>query len=151
MKVILLRDIKGLGKANDVKSVADGYAKNYLVPNGLAKQVDSASLGELREAIKTKELKRRLQDETLKLIQEKLKSNPLRLSLAVGEKGEVFGSITKKQVLDKLIFHLSIDKRLASEISLERMDKPIKSLGWHRIALRVGSAKGEMELEAVKS
>ena len=113
MKVILLQDVKGLGKKNQQIDVSDGYAANFLIPRRLAVKVSEKSV----EILEKQKEDARLKEETLRkeaiALSEKLKKITLEFKLKVGGNGKVFGSISLKQVEEQLKskFNITIDKR----------------------------------------
>jgi LSU ribosomal protein L9P len=133
MKVILLKDVKGTGKKGEVKNVADGYANNYLIKNGLAIEATPANLKQM-EAKKRSEAKKKEEElKEAKKLKEKLESITIELSAKAGEGGRLFGSITSKQIAEHLqqSFGIHIDKR---KIELE---EAIRSLGYTRIPVKL--------------
>ena len=112
MKVILLKDVKNVGKKDEVKEVSDGYARNYLFAHGLAVQLTKGS-----SEVLTKQLDTRKEAEKAKLQEarenaSKLEANMLHFKLRVGD-GRAFGSITTKHIKDALfeIHNIDIDKK----------------------------------------
>lgn len=124
MKVILLQDVKGLGKKYEVKSVKAGYARNFLIPKDLAKQVTEKAL----KLIETqKEIEEKKATEELKKIQtfvSKVDGSEITIPVKLGEEGQLFESITSQKIAEKLkIEGFKVKK---SQIILE---EPIKELG----------------------
>ncbi len=113
MKVILLADVKGQGKKNDVIEVSDGYGKNFLIPRKLAKVADAQSLND----VKVKEAARVYRIETEKkeaqALAERLKSIEVKVLASGGADGRLYGSITTKDISEALQkdFGISIDKK----------------------------------------
>lgn len=137
MKMILLQDIKGLGKKFDVKEVKDGYARNFLAPKGLAKIADEKSLKELElqktsQGIKEKEIREKL-EKLAKAISEK----ELRFKVKTGEKGEVFGSVNKEMILAEIGKNHLLAEELMENIEAE-LAKPFKTLGRHEVIVDLG-------------
>lgn len=102
MKVVLLKDIKGKGKKGDIINISDGYAQNYLIPQGLAKPGTSSNLNEANQAKVAKEYhdeQNRLQAVALKDVIEK---TPITIKVKCGATGKVFGSVTNKEISDEL-------------------------------------------------
>lgn len=112
MKVVLLKDIKGKGKKGDIINISDGYALNYLIPQGLAKAGTSSNLNEANQA---KEAKAYHDEQNrLKAIEQKKVLEELQLSLKVkcGANGKVFGSVSNKEVADALLKqNMDIDRK----------------------------------------
>ena len=113
MKVILLADVKGQGKKNDVIEVSDGYAKNFLIARKLAKIADAQSLND----VKTKEEARLYRIETEKkearALAEKLKTIVVKVPASSGADGRLYGSVTSKDIAEQLQKQtgIVIDKR----------------------------------------
>ena len=113
MKVILKQDVKGLGKVEDLVNVSDGYARNFLFPKGLAAEANATNINIMKtkkEAEKTKK------DRELAHAQElaqRLKDMEIVIKTKSGENGKLFGSITSKDISDKLKkdFKVDIDKK----------------------------------------
>ena len=136
MKIILLEDIKNIGSRMDVKDVSDGYARNFLIPKGLARLADTQSLqmkaaweAEHKQLIgHYEELARRLKDVTLEF------------QLAVGAKGEVFGSVKSADIRKALL-----DQGFKEgEVVLV---KPFKTLGEHSVQINLrGGIKSQVKV-----
>lgn len=102
MKVVLIKDVKGTGKCGDVKEVADGYAKNFLLKNKLAKPADTTNLS---ENAKQKEADAyHKEQERLKAVElgKKVSGITVVLKIKCGENGKIFGSVTSKEVSEEL-------------------------------------------------
>ncbi|HEY4537625.1 MAG TPA: 50S ribosomal protein L9 [Erysipelothrix sp.] len=113
MKVILLKDVKKVGKKDEILDVADGYARNFLIPNGLAVEATSTGReilkGQKKEAAKEQErLKKEAQD-----LAKKLEAITLEFPVKTGEGGRVFGSVSTKQIEEELKkkHNIKVDKR----------------------------------------
>lgn len=134
MRVILLADVKGLGKKFDVKTVKDGYARNFLFPRGLAKLADKKSLDELefKKAVWEKEDKK-LKAKLL-IIAQALTHHTFRFVLKTGPKDAVFGSVTRDEIQKAVLAEIP-DAHKALEVELER---PLKTLGEHQVGLDLG-------------
>jgi len=135
MKVLLTRDVDKLGKAGAVKMVADGYARNYLIPHGLAVYASPGALKQA-ETIRKMEQKRQTQlaDEA-SAIADRLKGVTLKFQARASETGKLYGSITTKQVVDAL------EKEIGAAIDRRRLDmrEPIRSLGLHTIRVHLAT------------
>ncbi|MBQ8451244.1 MAG: 50S ribosomal protein L9 [Clostridia bacterium] len=121
MKVILLKDVKAQGKKGDEINVSDGYANNFLFKNNLAVPANQANVN-ANNKIKAEEAKR-IAEETAaaKVVAEKLKELTLEFDIEVGERGKAFGSITAKEIAEKLdTLGYTVDKKNVSTESLKR-------------------------------
>lgn len=133
MKVILKKDVRALGKTGEVKEVADGYARNYLFPRGLAIEATAGNLKVIADR-KEHEIKKELKDEDdAKRLAAKLDGSAIDFKTKAGEGGRLFGSITAKDVAEEIqrIFRVEIDKR-----KLE-IDDTIKTMGSHPVKLHL--------------
>ncbi|GIN86721.1 50S ribosomal protein L9 [Heyndrickxia sporothermodurans] len=135
MKVIFLKDVKGKGKKGETKNVADGYAHNFLIKQGLAVEATAGNLKGL-DAQKKKEQK--LADEELKEakeLKEKMEAITVELKAKSGTGGRLFGSITSKQISEELkkAHNIKIDKR---KIELE---DAIRTLGVTKVPVKLHS------------
>ena len=123
MKVVLLKDIKGKGKKGDVINISDGYALNYLIPQGLAKPGTSSNLNEANQAKKAQEYheeQNRLQAVALKEIIDKTN---LEIKVKCGANGKVFGSVTNKEISEDehAVCEKDLDKVITESIA--KIDK----------------------------
>ncbi len=122
MKVILLQNIKGLGRQNDVKDVSDGYARNFLIPRNFAIQATRDALKKLEKQTNEANAKREKLVAELKEKANRLERLTFTFTLKVGEKGEVFGGVHQKEIEQKL------DEAGFAHTSAE-LAKPIKTIG----------------------
>lgn len=125
MRVVLLADVKGLGKKNDVKNVSDGYGINFLFPQKLAKKADASAIGEVVTIQKNeKETEARLRELT-----KRISERNLEFTLKTDKTGAVFGSIGKEDILKALR-----DADLVTKDRVEiKIPKPIKELGTREV------------------
>jgi large subunit ribosomal protein L9 len=133
MKVILQREVDKLGAPGDVVEVADGYARNFLIPKGLA---SSASKGAVKHAERLREAhekRQRVAVEAAQAIADRLNSTPVRIQAKAGEDGRLFGSITVHQLADE------IEKIAGAEIDRKQiyLAEPIRSVGAHEVAVHL--------------
>jgi large subunit ribosomal protein L9 len=133
MKVILQREVDKLGAPGDVVAVADGYARNYLMPKGLA---IAATKGAVRHAERLRQAHekhvRRAVEEATELAA-RLSSSAFRIAAKVGEEGRIFGSITVADVADQI--------QRSTGVRVDRKDihfpEPIRSVGTHEVAIHL--------------
>ncbi|MFZ7942370.1 MULTISPECIES: 50S ribosomal protein L9 [Bacillaceae] len=133
MKVIFLKDVKGKGKKGEVKNVADGYAHNFLIKQGLAVEANNASISSL-DAQKKKQEKMAAEElAEAKKLKETLDTITVELKAKAGEGGRLFGSITTKQVAEELQkkHGIKIDKR-----KMELADA-IRTLGHTKVPVKL--------------
>ena len=116
MKVILLKDVKGTGKQGDVKEVADGYAKNFLIKKGLAAVADNQNLNELAGRQSSEQHKVDVAIMGAQEISDKISGKTLTFFAKAGEGGRLFGSVTSKEISAELkkVFDVDIDKKKLS-------------------------------------
>ena len=130
MKIVLLEDIDKLGKKYEIKEVADGYARNFLIPKGLAKL---ATAKNIKMAKIKKEEELRKAEEQLKNVQKivaKIEGQEITIPLKTGEKGQLFESVTS-QMISKKLAQIGFDiKKSQIEIS-----KPIKEIGEYPVKI----------------
>jgi len=133
MKVIFLKDVKGKGKKGEVKNVADGYAHNFLLKQGLAKEANNANISTL-DALKKKEEKAAAEElaEAQKL-KEALDQITVELVAKAGEGGRLFGSITTKQIAEEL------QKKHGIKIYKRKMEltDAIRTLGHTKVPVKL--------------
>lgn len=133
MKVILLQDVKGVGKAGEVRNVADGHGRNYLLPHGLALEATSGNLAQAaaRQAAQAKRDEKTLTE--AKDLSAKLESGPIVVMAKAGEGGRLFGAVTNAQIADAIraALGLEVDRH---KIELE---EPIKTAGDHVCDVRL--------------
>lgn len=113
MKVILTKDVKSQGKKGDLINVSDGYARNFLFPQGLAIEASKQALNELEGKRGAEAYRRNLEEEKARNIADRMKEITVNLTAKAGAGGKLFGSITSKDVSEALKkqFNIDIDKR----------------------------------------
>ena len=133
MKIILLKDVKGLGVEGDLVNSKDGYARNYLFPRGLAIEATPANLRKWEETNKKLENKTQEEEEEALKLKEKIETLTVTLKGKGGEGGRLFGSITSKDIADglKSQYKIEIDRR-----KIELKDN-IKVTGLQEVEIRV--------------
>lgn len=134
MKILLLQDVRGLGRKYEIKNVSDGYARNFLISKKLAVPADEKAM----------KMKGEFDAQNQKTIQEyqdmvrKLTDETLELSVKTGARGEVFGSVTAADITNVLRAKGFADGEAV-------LSKPLRTLGEHRVEVRFGKGvKGEV-------
>ena len=129
MKVILSKDVQGTGKAGEVKDVADGYARNYLIPRKLAIPASGGALKNVEQKKASEQKKVAAEEAAARALADRLTSAPVVLTAKVGDQGRLYGSITSGDIADQLSAQLGqpIDKRKIE------LDEPIRQLGTFEI------------------
>lgn len=135
MKVILKADVKGTGKKGETHEVSDGYARNFLLPRGLAVEASSSALKSMEQERQAKQQRQERIITELKTLRDKLEAITVTVPARCGEGGRLFGSVTNKDIADVItgVLGKEFDRR---QIELE---SPIKTLGTHKVALKFGN------------
>lgn len=113
MKVILMQDVKSLGKKGELVEASDGYARNYLLPKKLAKEANAQAMNEYKNAENSKNFKIATQKAQAEADKKKLEGKVFAMTAKAGQGGKLFGSITSKQVAEEIKkqYNINIDKR----------------------------------------
>ena len=113
MEVIFVKDLKGQGKTGDKKNISDGYAKNFLIPKGYAIEATATNLNNLKGKKDSEAFKKQQELENANELKKKLEDITLKLHAKAGDNGKIFGSITSKDIAEQLSkdFSLSVDKK----------------------------------------
>ena len=146
VKVILLQDVKGVGKKGEVKEVSDGYARNYLIPRKLAVEATEGNLKHFLDEAKQKEEKEERIRKKSEQILANLKKRTWEIRVNAGEKGKLFGSLTSGSLAEKLmqVSGQEVDKRWV------KLKKPIKEIGDHEVDLKLpGGVRGKISVRIV--
>jgi len=135
VKVMLMQDVKNLGRAGAVKEVADGYARNFLIPQGLAKLAIAGTLEQVRQRQKAEARRHQEAEREAEALSETLRQMTLTFKAKAGEKGRLYGSITSADIVSALSERVgrTIDRR---DLELKR---PIRELGTYRVPLRINA------------
>ena len=134
MKVILTKDVPKLGKAGEMKDVADGYATNFLIRQQVAVPASGGAYRAWQHDILAREDKRKREREEAEVAATRIGSTTLTMGVKVGDAGKLYGSITAKDIADAL-------GRRGIEVDRHRIDleEPLKALGTYKVAIRVSS------------
>lgn len=113
MKVILMQDVKSLGKKGELVEASDGYARNFLLPKKLAKEANAQAMNEYKNAENSKNFKIATQKAQAEADRKKLEGKVFAMTAKAGQGGKLFGSITSKQVAEEIKkqYNINIDKR----------------------------------------
>lgn len=132
MKVILKAKVKGVGNAGEVKDVSDGYARNYLLPRGLAVIADANALKALEQQQQLADKRDERELAGSQILKEKIEKLNLNYQVKAGEGGRLFGSVTGKDIADEMArMGIKVDRR---KIMLA---EPIRQLGNYEIEIRL--------------
>jgi large subunit ribosomal protein L9 len=132
VKVILTSDVATLGKSGELRDVADGYARNFLIPKKLAVPAAGGAFRAWQHDIASREEKRQRERAEAEVAANRIASTTLTMGVKVGEGGKLYGSITAQDIADALGRRgITIDKH---KVDLEQ---PLKSLGTYKVAVKV--------------
>ena len=133
MKVILLQDVEGLGKAGDLKEVANGYARNYLLPRQLAAGATPSLIANRQQRIAVEQHKQEKQTESNQQQAEKLGQVTLTFKARVGREGRLYGSITSQDIAEGLreAEGITVDRRMIE------LPNPIRSVGTFMVPIKI--------------
>lgn len=133
MKIILIQDVKKLGKKGEIVEVSDGYARNYVLPQKLGLEANTKNLNDLKlqKQKEEKDAKKLLDD--AKELAAQIAEQVVTVKMKAGEGGKVFGSVSSKEIAEamKKQSSLEIDKK---KIQLQ---EPIRSFGFHEVGIRL--------------
>lgn len=146
MKVILKQDVKTLGKKESMVEVSDGYARNYLLPRNLAVEASASNLNVMNTKKDAEKFKKDRELANAKALADKLKEVTVVIKTKAGENGKLFGSITSKDIADKLksSFKLDVDKKKI------QLTDSLKSIGTSEVEIKIYpevSAKVTVKIE----
>lgn len=133
MRVILKAEIRGLGRSGEVKDVADGYARNYLLPKGLAIEATGGELKVLAQERQSEKTKKDRAHQDAEDLASRLGQITLVFKLKAGDQGKTFGSVTAKEVADALKREAKADIDKTKIV----LHEPLRSLGVHTVEVRL--------------
>ena len=133
MQVILLQDVKGIGRAGEVAKVSDGHGRNYLIPRKMAMEATPANLKTLERRKQEIEARREVDQNRAAELKEQIEGKTVRLVTKAGEGGRLFGAVTSKDITDVLEkdFSIVIDKNKVI------MDAPIMQVGLAEVEIKL--------------
>ncbi len=133
MKVILLDNIKGVGKKDQIINASDGYARNFLFPKKLAVEANNENMAKLKAKENSNQYRKSVEKEEAQKLAETLKGILLKINVKAGENGKIFGSITSKEIADNLNtqYKIEVDKK---KIDLK---EPIKAVGTSSVTIKL--------------
>lgn len=132
MKVVFLKDVKGKGKKGEIKEVAEGYGRNFLIKNGYAKEATNQALSELQGQKRLAEKNAAAELQAAKDLKERIEQLEVTVKAKSGEGGRLFGAVSTKQIADELqkAHGIKIDKR--------KMEcEGIRSLGYTNVPVKL--------------
>ena len=133
MKIILTQDVPKLGSSGTVQEVAPGYARNYLIPQGMAVIATKGSIKQVEERQAADARRIAKQEEELRGLSDRLQGMRVQIEARVGEQGRLFGSVTAADIAEKLAAQVGeeIDRRKID------LDEPIRTVGEHSVTIRL--------------
>ena len=146
MKVILLDNIKGVGKKDEVINASDGYARNFLFPKKLAVEANAENMSKLNNKKEANNYRKDLEKQEAQEIAKKLKGILLKMKVKAGENGKIFGGVTAKEISDNLKtqYNMEIDKKKVD------LKEPIKTLGSFQVNIKLyEGVVGTLKLEVI--
>lgn len=145
MKVVLIKDVKGSGKAGEIIEAKDGFARNFLIKNGLAKEADAQAMSEHKGKKDAEAFHRAEQLKANKELREKLDGKEVVITVKLGDNGKFFGSVTSKEIADKLSEQgYDIDKKKIV------LSSNIKALGNYSVSIRISAEETAKIIVSVK-
>ena len=148
MKIILTQEVRNIGAPGDVVDVADGYARNYLIPRGVALRATKGTLKQVDTIRRTREVREIRNLEQAQQIAQQLAALKIRVRAKAGDGGRLFGQVTPAQIAE------AVAKAGGPKIDKKRLhlDEPVKSLGAHRAHLRLHpEVEAEIEIEVLRA
>ncbi|MGQ9497005.1 MAG: 50S ribosomal protein L9 [Desulfotomaculales bacterium] len=132
MRVILLQDVPRLGKKGSIVQVSEGYARNYLLPRGLAEPATEGKVREIERVTAARARKERRAEEQARALAERLQHMVVRVPARVGEGGKLFGSVSTRDIAAAL-------KKEGVEVDRKQLhiQEPVKALGRYRVQARL--------------
>jgi large subunit ribosomal protein L9 len=133
MKIVLRQDVPKVGEAGSVQTVSNGYARNFLIPNGMAVVATDGELKVAAHNLAVKERKVARQEEQLRSLAEKIDGTRLTFTARAGDQGRLFGSITAADVATELA------KKISEEVDRRRvvLDEPLRTVGEHTVTVHL--------------
>jgi large subunit ribosomal protein L9 len=133
MKVVLVKDVQHLGEAGSIQTVKDGYARNFLIPQGFAMEATPGRIKEAEQRIQAAQRRIAKEEQAQQSLADRLEGTRLHIVARVGEQGRLYGSITASDVAERLSAELGeeIDRRKVL------LDEPIRSIGEHHVTVHL--------------
>lgn len=133
MKVVLLKEVPNLGEVGSIQTVKDGFARNYLIPQGLAVMATPARLNEAQQRIQAERRRTEREEQAQQALADQIDGTRLQITARVGEQGRLYGSITAQDVAEVLSGQIGqeIDRRKVL------LDEPIRTIGEHQLTVHL--------------
>ena len=147
MEVILLKDLEGLGSEGELVKVKPGFARNFLVPKGIALRASKSNLAVAEEKKRIKEAKENRVEKVNQVLIDKLAKTNITIEVQVGEEERIFGSVTTQDIQKSLE-----EKGITIDRSCILMEEPIKSLGVYNIPVKITvDLESEIKVYVIKT
>lgn len=145
MKIILLKDVSGIGRKDEIKNVSDGYALNMLFPRGLAAKLTDQGMAELERRQNDAKAAKQAESDIYKTVIRQLQKEPLSLSVASNEKGHLFKAVHEKDIVEAIFdkHHVHVPVEL---ITIDQ----IKEAGDHRVTVKLGNEQLIFKVNVLK-
>lgn len=133
MKVVLLQDVKGQGKANDIINVSDGYARNFLFPRKLAIVADAKAINDVKNKQSSAQHKIDVEKANARALAEKINETKIVITADAGKDGKFYGAVTSKDIAEALKAQsgIEVDKRRVE------LDSQIKAFGTYKVGVKL--------------
>ncbi len=132
MKLLLIKDVPKIGKKGEIIEAKEGYARNYLIPNGLAVEASGGAMKQIEEEKKAQERRKAKEKETAQVLADKIKGYTITLRHKAGDEGRLFGSITSAEIVEALK-----EKGIEIEKKQVVMDDHIRLVGHHNVTIKL--------------
>ena len=147
MEVILLKDLEGLGSEGELVKVKPGFARNYLVPKGIALRASKSNLAVAEEKKRIKEAKENRVEKVNQVLIDKLAKTNITIEVQAGEEERIFGSVTTQDIQKSLE-----EKGITIDRSCILMEEPIKSLGVYNLPVKITAGlESEIKVYVIKT
>lgn len=132
MKVLLTQEVEGLGQAGQIKEVAEGYARNFLLPRNLAVAASSGAVKEQQQRQAAEDKRQAKADQELRGVAQKLSEAKVTIQSKAGEEGKLYGSVTTADLAE------AIEKQLGQEVDKRKIeiDEPIRHIGEYKVPVK---------------
>lgn len=133
MKVILTQDVKKIGKKGEILEVKDGYARNALIPQGLAVEANAVTLNQRKLEQRSEDKKKQQELDDAEAVKAKINDKKITIAIKTGEGGRVFGSVTSKEIAEVIstTFNVKVDKKKVN------LADPIKAIGSRSVVVKL--------------
>jgi large subunit ribosomal protein L9 len=133
MKIVLRQDVPKLGEAGSIQTVADGYARNYLIPRGFAVVATDGEIKTAQHNMRVRERKVARQEDQMQSLADKIQGTRLAFTARAGEQGRLFGSVTSNDIIEQL------NEKIGEEVDRRKLQltEPLRTVGEHEIEIHL--------------